>query len=241
MRQQIAGQLLGRESVEGKVAVECVDHVIAVHPDVAVVVHRVAVGVGVADKVEPEDRHPLAKMRRGEEAIHGLFISVGGPIADEGGDLVGRRRQARQREVQPAQQCGRARIAGRSEPVRLVLGGEKSIDRVAPPSAAVDGRSRRPHGGNERPVQFVLRPLVDPAAEHIDLGGAEPDAVRMLRRHHLARVVAADAGQEQARPGITGDDRGANGVSGAGPDAGSPAGGCDPGRGRRSNGRRGLV
>ena len=60
VRQQIAGQLLDGELVEALVVVKSVDDVIAVEPDVAVVVAVVAARVGVANEIEPVDRHALA-------------------------------------------------------------------------------------------------------------------------------------------------------------------------------------
>jgi len=48
IRQEIAGELLGDEFVEGLVLVEGPDDVIAIHPDVAGVVAVVAAAVGVA-------------------------------------------------------------------------------------------------------------------------------------------------------------------------------------------------
>ena len=58
--QEVAGQLLGGEPVEGQVAVEGGDHPVAVAPHRPRVVAVVAHAVGVADQVEPEDGHPLA-------------------------------------------------------------------------------------------------------------------------------------------------------------------------------------
>ena len=66
--QQVAGELLDRELVERHVAVEGVDHPVAPPPHVALAVGLVAVGVGIAGRVEPAGRHPLAVARRSAAA-----------------------------------------------------------------------------------------------------------------------------------------------------------------------------
>ena len=74
--QQVAGQLLDDELVEGLVGVEGVDDPVAVGPDLAVVVEVQAVGVAVAGGVEPEPRHVLAVAGRVEQAVDDLLVSV---------------------------------------------------------------------------------------------------------------------------------------------------------------------
>jgi len=51
--QQVAGDLLDSELVEGQVAVQRADDPFAVAPHVAMVVDVVAVGVGIAGQIEP--------------------------------------------------------------------------------------------------------------------------------------------------------------------------------------------
>ena len=58
----------------------------------------VAVRVGVAGGVEPVDRHALAVVRRGQQAIDDLLVGVGRCVGEEGIDLGRRRRQAGQVE-----------------------------------------------------------------------------------------------------------------------------------------------
>ena len=54
----------------------------------------VALGVGVAGDVEPVAAPALAVVRRGEQAIDEAGEGVGGGVAFEGVDLLGRRRHA---------------------------------------------------------------------------------------------------------------------------------------------------
>ena len=58
--QQITRELLYGKAVEGQVAVERVDHPVAPAPHGAFAVALVAVGVGVAGRVEPTAGHALA-------------------------------------------------------------------------------------------------------------------------------------------------------------------------------------
>ena len=97
-RQQVAGELLDREPVERLVGVERADHVVAEQPDVDVVVAVIALRVGEPDQVEPEDRHPLAVVGRGQQPVDQPLVGVGRVVADERVDLLGRGRQADQVE-----------------------------------------------------------------------------------------------------------------------------------------------
>ena len=74
----------------------------------AAAVDRVAVGVGVAGGVEPDEGHAFAEVRAGEQAVDELFVGVGrSSIGDEGFDFGGRGRQAGEVERQAADRaCG---------------------------------------------------------------------------------------------------------------------------------------
>ena len=61
IRQEVARELHGRELVEGQVAVEGADHVVAIAPHRARVVAVVAGAVGIAHEVEPIGGHALAE------------------------------------------------------------------------------------------------------------------------------------------------------------------------------------
>jgi hypothetical protein len=73
---------------------------------VAVGVDVEAVRVGVAGEIEPAERHAFAIVRRGEQAVHLLLVGIGGFVGEEGGDLGGRGREAREIEAEAAQQRG---------------------------------------------------------------------------------------------------------------------------------------
>ncbi len=60
----------------------------------AAAVDRVAVRVGIAGGIEPVERHPLAEVRAGEQAVDELFVGIGRFVGDERFDLFGGGRQA---------------------------------------------------------------------------------------------------------------------------------------------------
>ena len=96
--QEVAGDLLEGEAVEGLVVVEALDDPVAVGPDVAGVVAVVADRVGEPHHVEPADRHALAVVRAGQQAVDQALVGVGRGVLDERLDLLGRGRQAGQVE-----------------------------------------------------------------------------------------------------------------------------------------------
>ena len=138
--QHVAGDLLDGELVERQVAVERVDHPVAVPPHRAEGVLLVAVAVGVAREVEPGAGPALAVVRRGEQAVHGLLVGVGRGVGEEGIDLLERRRQADQVEREAAEE-GLARGLGRGlEPFRLEARGDEAVDRRAGPRVVLRDR-----------------------------------------------------------------------------------------------------
>ena len=89
--QQIAGQLLDRELVERKIAVERGDDPVAPRPHHAMTVDVVAVRVGVARGVEPGHGHALAVARRLQQRVDAPLVRVGRPVGEKGVDVGGRR------------------------------------------------------------------------------------------------------------------------------------------------------
>ena len=95
---EIAGHLMDRELVEGLVGVEAPDHPVAVGPDIPCVVAVVADRVGKADDIEPADRHLLAIVRTGKQAVYQEHVCIRTCVGDECRNLVGSGRQAEQVE-----------------------------------------------------------------------------------------------------------------------------------------------
>ena len=120
----VAGELLGDELGVGLVGVERLHNIIPVAPRVlAVVVRLVAVGLGVADEVEPVARPLLTVARAGEQSVHELLVGGGGLVGEELVQLEGRRRQAGEVEVNAARERGAVGRGG-----RLELGGGELLE-----------------------------------------------------------------------------------------------------------------
>ena len=76
LRQEIAGELIDGELVEGLVPVEGIDDPFTVRPDGTRQIHLIAVGVGVARQIQPAPCHVLAVVRRREQSVHQLFVGL---------------------------------------------------------------------------------------------------------------------------------------------------------------------
>ncbi len=152
--QHVAGNLLDDELVVGQVAVEGVDHPVAIEPDLPRLVFLKAVGVGIAGGIEPEARPALSIMRRGEQALNEAFISrlrLGGRFLQEPINLFNRRRQPDQVEREAADQRHPVRLGGRLEPFFLKARENEGVDRIRQRLAA-DFRRIGAHGDLKRPV-----------------------------------------------------------------------------------------
>ena len=83
IRQQVAGELFDRELFERQVAIEGIDHPIAVHPDLTLSVGVVAVRIGVAGDVEPVPAPALAIGGRIKQALHNAFVGAWRGVFDK--------------------------------------------------------------------------------------------------------------------------------------------------------------
>ena len=88
--QKVASDLLHHELVVGHVAVDRGDDPVTPGPHLATKVLLVTVCVGVAGEVEPVPRPLLTESFARKERVNCLLVAA----APEGGDLLGRRRQA---------------------------------------------------------------------------------------------------------------------------------------------------
>src|ERR1035438_9538016 len=71
---QIAGNLFHRELVEWLVAVEGANYIVAIRPDVSIVIEMQTVSIGVAGVIHPIAGPLLAITRPRQETIHQVFI-----------------------------------------------------------------------------------------------------------------------------------------------------------------------
>ena len=154
--QLVAGQLLLDEAVVRLVLVEGVDDVIAVAPGERLfAVALVAVGLGVADHVQPEARPALAVLRPGQQAVEQGFVSTRRCVGHERLDLLRRRRQTDQVEIRPADQRPLVGRRVRLQPLFFQLRQHERVDRVGHPIPVLHVRHRGPTDRLKRPPRLV--------------------------------------------------------------------------------------
>ena len=226
--EQVAGDLLADELVEGFVRVERVDDVVPVFVHLRDRVVRVATrGVGVADDVQPVTAPALPIVRGGQQALDHRREGVRSRVLKEGLHLPGRRRQPDQVEGRPPQERPPVRVPRVRELFLLELREHEAVDRVPDPGFLPDGRKRGVRGrviapelppfdeidgGLRRGLRGardsrVRRPHFDPRFEVADLLRAQP--FRLLGRHVEVVVAVPDGMDEQALFGIARNHRGA--------------------------------
>ncbi len=74
--QQISRDLLDDERIEGEIPVERANHPVAPRPHAAQAVDVIAVGVGVARRIQPRHGHALAVARRSQQLVDPSFVRV---------------------------------------------------------------------------------------------------------------------------------------------------------------------
>ena len=176
------------EGIEGLVTVEGRDAPVAVAPGVAMGdVFIKPVGVCIADDVEPMPGLMLAVARRREQAIDQPIPGLRRLVCQEGIDLVGRRREARQRERGPSQERCLVGHGRRLDPLRVEPGDHEGVDRIGDVGWIFDGWKRCPDWGRERPEGplrdrvkrrlqrrcfdpscRMMRPAIDPSANRLN-------------------------------------------------------------------------
>ena len=94
--EHVAGDLLDRESVERHALVDRPNHPLAILPNRAAEIPRIAVAVGVAGQVEPVAAPALAVIRRGQQSVNDPLVSIRRCILLKRGNVCRRRQQADQ-------------------------------------------------------------------------------------------------------------------------------------------------
>ena len=156
--QQVAGELLDRELVVGQVAVEGVDHPVAVPPDVgAQRVGAVARAVGVAGQVEPHAGPAFAEGGIFQEAIDRSLVGAWGLVVEKLPQLFGRGRQAAQVEAHPTQQGMRVGLGFGVQPLGFQAGQDPVVETITRPGGVFHHGQRTVLRGHERPVLGVRR------------------------------------------------------------------------------------
>ena len=121
----------------------------------------VAVGVGVPCDVEPVPRPLFAEPLAFQQSLHRRLITQPFKV----GQLRRRGREAGQIEIQSATECRHWRGRRKGELAILQTSDDERIERTR----HADGRDRQLHGRCECPVGFVVRPVLDPLLEGVDL------------------------------------------------------------------------
>ena len=192
-REHVTCKLLDHEPVEWQVAIERLDHPVAIRPYRSGGVVAVAVRVGVPGGVQPMASPTFAVMRRLQQTIDRALIGLRFGVSDERRKLVGRRWQPGQIKAHPAQQRGPPCLRRWRQTHLRLLRCHKMIDGILRPVPLSPGqrRQRMPNRRFECPVLIVLRALRDPAMKQLDLLRRQ-FAVRLRRRHLRVRVCRCD-------------------------------------------------
>ena len=147
--QQVAGQLLDGELVEGLVGIEGVDHPIAPQPHEAHAIEMVPAGVGIPRQIEPVLAQALAIMFGIHQTIHQALIGVGALVGQECIDLFHGGRQSGEIQGDAALQADRVSLRVGLDALRFQSRQHEGIDGVAGPLAILDSRQLRSRGGDE--------------------------------------------------------------------------------------------
>ena len=154
--QLIARQLLDDELIVRQVAVQRVDHVIAVEPNLAALVLFETVGVRVTRGIEPLPAPALAVVRRTEQALDCCLVSILRLVGEEGVHFGDGWRQADQVQAQAAKQGDLVRGGCGLELFLFEPGEDKVIHRVARPVFARRRRRLRLQRRFEGPVLLPI-------------------------------------------------------------------------------------
>ena len=138
-------------------------------------------------------RHFFAKLRRGHQPVHGLFISIRRSIGEKRIHHRDRRRQARKRQARTANQRRFVRLRQRCESFAFQAIKNERIHCIA------SGRRRQRHFHRhlEGPVFLIFCALLDPLANPLFLRCGNR-LVRFRRRHDFILVRGINA-----RPQLT--------------------------------------
>ena len=211
--EEVAGEVRPQEGVDGHVAVEGLDHPVAVAPGVAmgdVLVE--AVGVGVADDVEPVPGLVLAVARRGEEAVDHPLPGAGGVVGEEGVDLVGGGGQAGEPDRRAAQQRRPVGDARRHQPPLVERRDDERIDRIGDERPVGRRRHRRPHRRVHRPEGPLLGRVEGglrhrPLDRSLRMGGAGVDPGLDDRHRLVGELPVGGHGERLVDPRDGGDEQ----------------------------------
>ena len=207
--QQVSSELLNCKLIERLVAVEGVDHPLAVRPDGAREIHLITIGVGIARQIQPATRHVFAVVGRREQAIDQLLVCLRRCILHECLHLVPR--WWKPGEIQ-AESPGEGVTVGfslRRQPFLFQTGPHEEIDLIPRPTRVGVGGQGGTHRFHERPMLAGIdlgprRSLLNPLAHCRHFAFRQS---RALRWHDVVRVGSGDPLEQFAGVRLPRDQR----------------------------------
>ena len=193
-RQEITGQMLGKKAIVGHVGVQRPNDVIAIPPGVGDrIIADIAPGLTKPHQVEPVFGPVLAERRTLQQFVHEPGRGIGTRIVHKRCHLLGRGRQADERDLQPADERGAIGRRRRLESAGDYLVEQEAIDRLGEPrSVGRVGRDRHLRHGNRG--DRLPRPVRTPRGE---LRGPRLAAGRLRCRRRIRQ-----AGQAVRNPAV---------------------------------------
>ena len=203
VREAVSGKLPLGDLVEAEVSVVGFDDPVAERPDAALVVEVEAVGVAVANGVEPEACLVFAVLGAGEIVVDHALVGARFGVSEVGFEFGVGRRKAGEREGDAADQ-GLAVSFGFWFQVLIVQFREDEI--VDGVSCAELGDDR--HGWRfECPMAAVFGALLDPEFHRANFGFGERVDVLDVRRHLWPSAGTGDADPDARMGEVAGFDR----------------------------------
>ena len=162
---------------------------------VAILLEDVALRVGIAGDVEPVAGPAFAEARRREQAIDGRLVAGVARVGGELVELLGRRRQADEVVVQPAQQRARRRLGRRRQAGRFQPGEDEAVDIGARRGCVLNVRRRRLAAAackpSDRADRLWLRfGLLRLACFRARIGRAHRDPLLEVLDHRVGQLAA---------------------------------------------------
>ena len=193
-RHQVAGNLLHGELVEGLVAVEGADEVVAPGPYVAAVVVMQAIRVGIAGVVEPIAGALLAISGPGQKRIDQVLIGLRRGVVHEGADFGGGGQQAGQVKRYAADEGSSVGFRRGVQAFFLETGEDEGVDGILGPCFVLSGQGHeRADGLVKGPVGAVHRAFLYPLLQNGDIRGLHRLGFALgILRHQVVRVSRFD-------------------------------------------------
>ena len=137
-RQEVTCQLFNREAVKRQAAMKCIDHPIAIEPNVARPIAFITVRVGIPGQVKPPGCHSLAVLLATEQTLHDRCVGLIRSIVKKRLHLLARGRQTGQVQGHPSNQRDLVGRPGRHQVCLLKPLKHKIINLIDGPVAILD-------------------------------------------------------------------------------------------------------